>query len=138
MNWVVDDVTVHTAEGVTDLDNIEAPVVELPENDAQYTYTLSDWSDAVVDEENATVTYTATTSKTVNKYTITWVVDGATTTEEYEYGATPEFKGSTDKAADTEYTYTFDGWDAEIVPVTGTATYTAKYTAKFALAPLWG
>ncbi|MBE6585962.1 MAG: hypothetical protein E7645_05470, partial [Ruminococcaceae bacterium] len=50
-----------------------------------------------------------------------------TTTEEYEYGQTPAFKGSIDKAADAQYTYTFKGWDKEIVAVTGPATYTAEY-----------
>ena len=61
-------------------------------------------------------------------YTITWVVDGKTTTETYEEGETPTFKGSTDKAADDEYTYTFAGWSPEIESVKADATYTAQYT----------
>ena len=66
---------------------------------------------------------------TVNKYTITWVVDGVTTTEEYDYGTTPSFKGSTDKAATDEYTYTFAGWDTTPATVTGNKTYTATYNS---------
>ena len=62
-------------------------------------------------------------------YTITWNVDGNITTEQYEYGATPSFKGSTDKAADAQYTYTFAGWNTEISEVTGNATYTATYNS---------
>lgn len=61
-------------------------------------------------------------------FTITWIVDGVSTEEVYEYGATPSFKGSTDKAADGCTTYTFDGWDKDIVAVTGNVTYTAEYT----------
>ncbi len=65
--------------------------------------------------------------KYINTYTITWIVDGVTTTEDYEHGKTPAFKGSTDKAEDAVYTYTFAGWDNEIVPATSAATYTATY-----------
>lgn len=61
-------------------------------------------------------------------FTITWIVDGVSTEEVYEYGATPSFKGSTDKASDGCTTYTFDGWDKDIVAVTGDVTYTAEYT----------
>ena len=50
------------------------------------------------------------------------------TSQEYNYGDTPRFTGSTDKAADAQYTYTFAGWDPEIAPVTGDAAYTATYT----------
>ena len=77
----------------------------------------------------AAATYTANDSsgKYINTYIITWVVEGTSSTEVYEYGQTPVFGGSTDKAADAEYTYTFAGWDNEVVPVTGDATYTATY-----------
>ena len=94
--------------------------------DAQYTYTFAGW-DTEISEVTGNATYTATYNNTVNKYTVTWNVDGAITTEQYEYGATPSFKGSTDKAADAQYTYTFAGWNTEISEVTGNATYTATY-----------
>ena len=95
---------------------------------AQYTYTFAGWS-PVIATVTGNATYTAQFNSTVNKYTITWNVDGNITTEQYEYGATPSFKGSTDKAADAQYTYTFAGWNTEISEVTGNATYTATYNS---------
>ena len=107
----------------------------LPENNAQYTYSVDCWKDqdgnvvvsgetVVTGEMTVTMHYTAT----VNKYTITWIVNGVSTPEEYEYGATPSFNGSTDKAAVGCTTYTFAGWDKDLTTVTGDMTYTATYT----------
>ena len=66
---------------------------------------------------------------TINQYNVTWIVDGETTKETYEYGAMPVFKGSTDKAPTAQYSYTFAGWDKTIVAVTGEVTYTAQYSS---------
>ena len=96
-------------------------------SDAQYTYTFKGWDTEPV-KATADATYTATYTETLNKYVITWVVDGVTTTDEVEYGTVPTFSGSTDKAADVQFTYTFAGWDTEPVAVVGDATYTATYT----------
>ena len=93
---------------------------------AQYTYTFKGWSPAI-SAVTGDRTYTATYDRTVNQYTITWVVDGVTYTEQYNYGATPAFEGSTAKAADAQYTYTFTGWDTTPSAVTGNKTYTATY-----------
>ncbi|MBR6740977.1 MAG: hypothetical protein IKM04_07935 [Clostridia bacterium] len=77
-------------------------------------------------------TYDGTTHvcvcQAVEKFTVTWIVDGNETTETYAYGATPSFKGSTDKAADAGLTYTFKGWDKELVNVTENTAYTALYS----------
>ena len=62
-------------------------------------------------------------------YIVTWNVNGTITTETYEEGTMPSFKGDTAKAADKEYTYTFAGWDKTLAAVTGDVTYTATYTA---------
>ena len=61
--------------------------------------------------------------------TITWIVDGKTTTEVYEKGAMPSYKGETTKTEDKHCTYTFAGWDKALVAVTEDATYTAQFTA---------
>ncbi len=61
---------------------------------------------------------------------ITWVIDGKVVAEEdYLKGTMPSFKGSTDKAPDENYRYTFTGWSPEVVVAEGDATYTAQYSA---------
>ena len=61
--------------------------------------------------------------------TITWNVNGVETTEVYEKGTMPSYKGETTKTEDKHCTYTFAGWDKALVAVTEDATYTAQFTA---------
>ena len=61
-------------------------------------------------------------------YTITWVVGENTYTETYVHGDTVTFKGSTDRATDSKYSYVFTGWDKEIVAAGGNVSYTAQYS----------
>lgn len=63
----------------------------------------------------------------LQSFTVTWKVDGVTTTEVYPQGATPSYKGSTDKPMTDTKLYVFTGWDPELAPVTADVTYTAKY-----------
>ena len=59
---------------------------------------------------------------------ITWVIDGKVVAEEdYLKGTMPSFKGSTDKAPDENYRYTFTGWSPEVVVAEEDVTYTAQY-----------
>ena len=61
---------------------------------------------------------------------ITWIIDGKVVAEEdYLKGNMPTFKGSTDKAPDDNYRYTFTGWSPEVVAAEEDATYTAQYSA---------
>ena len=61
---------------------------------------------------------------------ITWVIDGKVVAEEdYLKGTMPSFKGSTDKAPDENYRYTFTGWSPEIAIAEEDVTYTAQYSA---------
>ena len=102
--------------------------VPTKEATAQYTYTFDTWGDIVAVTGNKT--YTAQFTAEINYYTITWDVDGCQTTEEYAYGETPTYKGSTPfRAEDAAYTYTFSGWGT-IQTVSGDKTYTAQFTAQ--------
>ena len=61
---------------------------------------------------------------------ITWVIDGEVVAEEdYLKGTMPSFKGSTDKAPDENYRYTFTGWSPKVVVAEEDTTYTAQYSA---------
>ena len=98
---------------------------------AQYSYRFIGWDE---DYSNITgdLTVTAQYEEITNKYTVTWKNEDGTVLETDEnvlYGATPEYNGETPtKAADAQYTYTFDKWTPEISAVTGDVTYTATYT----------
>ena len=99
-------------------------------------YHFVNWTEngSVVEDADADYTFTAACDRALtanfakNSYTVTWSVDGRTTTQQYEHGATPSFQGSTAKASDAQYSYTFKGWTPEITAVTGEVTYTATYT----------
>ena len=112
----------------------ETPVYSKPTPtitpNAQYTYTFEKWTPDI-EKVKGDATYTATYTKTVNKYTIKFVNDDGTELQssEIEYGQTPVYsKATPTKAADAQYTYTFDKWYSDIVEVVGDATYTATYT----------
>ena len=100
------------------------------ENTAEWTYTFTGW-DVTPVAATGDATYTATFSQTKNKYTITFANEDGSTIEakEYEYGATPVAPSDPTKPATAQYTYTFAGWDKEIVSVTGEATYKATFTS---------
>jgi len=97
---------------------------------AQYTYTFEKWSPDI-EKVKGDATYTATYTKTINKYTIKFVNEDGTALQssEVNYGETPVYNGEKPaKAPDTQYTYTFDKWDSDIVAVVEDATYKATYS----------
>lgn len=86
------------------------------------TVTLSSFDGSMTD----TIEYTVTRVK----HNIVFSVDGVDHAYLVEEGDTPVYNGSTDKAPDNEYVYTFLGWDNEIVPAYSDATYTARYKSE--------
>ena len=67
------------------------------------------------------------------KYAVSFVDEDGTSvlqSGEWYVNETPVYSGETPtKAATAQYTFTFNKWDNDIVPVTGTATYTATYSS---------
>lgn len=92
---------------------------------AQYTYTFKGWNPAIASVTGA-ATYTAVFDSTVKKYTVTFM-DGVTVLQsgEVAYGTVPTAPAVTLPENTAQYSYSFGGWDSEVVAVTGPATYTA-------------
>lgn len=67
----------------------------------------------------------------IEEYTVTWIVDGTSSTETYKQGDVPVFKFGTEKEADETYTYTFKGWDKELEAVSQDVTYEAVYESTY-------
>ena len=66
-------------------------------------------------------------------YEIKWVMDNGDpiATTSVKEGSLPKYTGATPvKEADSQYTYTFDGWTPEITAATGDTEYKAVFTAK--------
>ena len=99
------------------------------EANAQYTYVFAGWSPTITEVTGATI-YTAIFDSIVNKYIIQFLNDDSTLLQidTLEYGMLPEFRDSVPtRETDSLYTYIFDGWAPEIVPVREDAVYVATY-----------
>ena len=65
-------------------------------------------------------------------YTVSWNVAGTITNQDYRYGAIPDDSAiNTERASDSSASYIFNGWDKELVPVSGDVTYTAQFTKRY-------
>lgn len=95
-------------------------------NDERYRYNFIGWS-APRDTVTADAVYEALYEATPRKYEITFIIDGVSRTEQYEYGEMPVCNYSTDKAESSTHIYKFKSWDRELTAVSGNATYTAVY-----------
>ncbi len=108
----------------------EVPTHEAPKRKAteKYKYTFEGWTPEPV-AATADATYTAVFTEALRSYTITWLDDAGETidTTKVAYGEMPEHDDPVKASTDTA-TYTFAGWEPELAPVTGKATYTATFT----------
>ena len=110
--------------------------------DVQFSWTVknksTDYSKVIVMDPGTYCTDTYNTEIIASKcygsscaplptFTVTWIVDGKTTTEDYPQGSTPSYKGSTDKPATDTNLYVFKEWSPKITTVTADVTYTAVY-----------
>ena len=137
ITWVVDGNTVKT-ENVgygTSAEEVEklAPANPTKASDTQFDYTFKGWTPEY-DKVTGDQTYTAQFDKTTRSYEIKWVVEGKTVkTENAKYGTSAEdveklAPADPTKASDTQFDYTFKGWDKPYAEVTGNQTYTAQFT----------
>ena len=99
------------------------------QSNAQYTYSFKGW-DAEIVEVTGEATYSAMFDSIVNAYLVTFKNgESILQSEPVAYGTVPTYNGQTPtKPADEQHSYVFAGWDAELVAVTGEATYTATFT----------
>ena len=113
-------------------DKVTAPADPIRAADEACTYSFNGWDNLVVDCVGD-ATYTATYMSEYISYTVTfrdW--DGAMLTDStYRYGDAVFGPPECYRNADNTYTYTFVGWDKEVVDCAGDATYTATYTATY-------
>ncbi len=100
---------------------------------AEYTYEFLGWNYAngsPTGSEWVTVTENLSLYPryrlTKQMYTVTWVLDGQSYTQSLYYGVTPvpSLVVDTSPRESQYYYYEFSGWDSNILPVTGNATYT--------------
>ena len=99
------------------------------ESTTEYDYAFSGWSPSIIAVEGD-AEYTATFEQTVRKYNITWknYNGDVIKTDQVTYGTLPVYEGDLpEKESDMEYNYIFDGWNPEVVNVTGDAEYIAKF-----------
>ena len=134
-------------------ETVEVPAGEYAEWGSTYTvsaavpvragYTFAGWQSAEVEVVNGqftmpdrSVTLIAQWTEGESSYTITWVVDGVETTEEYASGAMPVYNSGATPAAGAhpqgkDRTGTaFVGWYPALAQVSRDETYTAVFSGK--------
>ena len=111
---------------------VTAPANPTRAADNTYTYVFAGWDKEVSATATGNVTYKATYTETYIDYTITFLNedDSVIETQTLHYGDAVTAPTAI-KAADNTYTYTFAGWDKEVVAVAGNETYKATYTQAY-------
>ena len=96
-------------------------------SDGKYTYVFSGWEPKVA-KATKDMTYKAKFKKTERTFMITWLDDKGKLIDftEVKYGKLPTHEDPKKKAS-KKFTYTFDGWEPEVVKAKADATYTATF-----------
>ncbi len=105
----------------------DAPVKS---RDAQYEYQFADWTVVKGDSQyDGSMLLRAEYNKTLRNFLITWIGNGEVLeTADCPYGETPKYHGQTPTKPDNDDVfYTFDGWNADVVPAKRDTTYEAVF-----------
>lgn len=105
----------------------------IKEDTKESVWTFSGW-DKPLAPVTGEVTYKATFKPSPRFYTIKWLNynDSVIETDSVAYGDTPSYHGATPtKPSDVVGSYTFAGWDKEIVPVEGDTDYKANFDVTY-------
>ncbi len=111
----------------------QGPSLDRPDT-PEYTYRFLKWSQpngAAVDLHAVTSNLSLYAIYEVKQrsYTVTWVLDDVTRMQNYTYGMLPQCPFRLEKEESDGYTYTFAGWDREVVPVTEDTVYYGSFTS---------
>ena len=95
----------------------------------QYTYKFLGWGNGILPVAGDT-SYTAVFDTIVNRYAVDYYNgEQFILRDSVAYGVVPVYAGETPtKAADAQYSYTFNGWNNPLVAVKGDAIYKAEFT----------
>ena len=96
---------------------------------AQYTYTFSGWNNTCGNRLTWDCTIQAEFTRTVNQYSIQFVNDDEVLQRwMVAYWVMPEYTWATpEKESTAQYSYTFSGWNPEIIEVEWDAVYEAVF-----------
>ena len=124
VNGTIVETDLNVEYGATPVYNGDEPTKE---STAQYDYAFAGWN-PTISSVTGDQTYDAQFTATTRKYLITFKNwnNEVLQSSEWEYGTTPSYPG-TPTRTEAGKTYTFTGWEPEIVSVTGPAIYTATF-----------
>ena len=113
-------------------DRITVPETPTKKSDNIYNYTFKAWDREVISCAGNTI-YTATYTASFIDYNVVFKNDDGTilSTKTYHFGDSVMIPETPIKAADHTYTYTFIGWDKEVVACVGDAIYIATYNSVY-------
>lgn len=96
---------------------------------AQFDYTFAGWLPNIAPVTEDNTVFVAQFDPVLRSYTITFVNWDGTVLQSspWDYGTKPVYSGETPTRTEAGKTYTWIGWDEEIVDVTGEKTYTAVF-----------